>query len=88
MWAQYTLKTSAEKRTEVMNSLKKENIPSIIYYPTPLHLQTAYKEFPILPDGLPNSEKLSKQVFSLPMHPYLNEEDQNMIITHLKKFFS
>ena len=86
VWAQYTLKTSEDKRMEIMNNLKKVGIPSVVYYPTPLHLQTAYKDNPILLQGLPESEKLSKQVFSLPMHPYLNEKDQDMIIAQLHKY--
>ena len=85
VWAQYTLKTSADLRGEIMKSLHGAGITSVVYYPTPLHLQTAYKKYPIMRQGLPNSEKLSKQVFSLPMHPYLSKEDQDKIIDRLKE---
>lgn len=85
VWAQYTLKVSAEKRADIMASLKESGVPSVVYYPTPLHQQTAYKDYPIMPQGLPVSEKLSKQVFSLPMHPYMVQEDQDKVINALLK---
>jgi dTDP-4-amino-4,6-dideoxygalactose transaminase len=75
VWAQYTVKTEESKRSSIMQSLKDSGVPSVVYYPKPLHQQTAYKDCPILPNGLSVSEKLSKQVFSLPMHPYLKEQD-------------
>ena len=81
VWAQYTLK--AEDRTArdaVMARLKEAGIPSVVYYPMPLHQQTAYKAFPTDPEGLAVSEKVAGQVFSLPMHPYLSEADQDRVI--------
>ena len=85
VWAKYTLKTKEEKREKVINSLREEGIPCVVYYPTPLHMQTAYKKYPIMPQGLPISELISKQVFSLPMHPYLSRKDQDIIISTLIK---
>jgi dTDP-4-amino-4,6-dideoxygalactose transaminase len=82
-WAQYTLKVDPDKRTELMEDLKKEGIPSVIYYPLPLHHQEAYKHFPCATETLPVCESLAKCVISLPMHPYLEAETQNFII---KKF--
>jgi dTDP-4-amino-4,6-dideoxygalactose transaminase len=83
VWAQYTLKAKPERRDEIITTLKKHGIPSVVYYPTPLHLQTAYKKYELMPEGLPVSEKISKQVFSIPMHPYLTESDQDFIISTL-----
>lgn len=81
VWAQYTLQASSEEqRTKVMNALKDAGIPSVVYYPLPLHQQTAYRDFPRDPAGLAVSERLSKRVFSLPMHPYLSKADQDRII--------
>jgi len=75
IWAQYTVKTeSAEIRERVMAELKDQGIPTAIYYPRPLHEQTAFKSFPIDPEGLPNSTDASQRVFSLPMHPYMEAE--------------
>lgn len=79
-WAQYTLKVDPEKRKNIMEGLKKEGIPSVIYYPLPLHHQEAYKHYPCATPTLPVSEGLAKCVLSLPMHPYLDEETQGRII--------
>lgn len=85
IWAQYTLKTrSGQDREAIMQSLKVAGVPSVVYYPMPLHLQQAYAEFPTDPLGLVGSETLAKQVFSLPMHPYLDTETQDKIIAVLR----
>ena len=62
-------------------------IPSMIYYPLPLHYQKAFKsdQYPI--GSLPISEKLSSQVLSLPMHPELDEQTQLYIVETIKKFY-
>lgn len=81
VWAQYTLRApSPEDRDAAMAALKQENIPSVVYYPLPLHQQQAYKDYPADPQGLANCAELAKTVFSLPMHPYLSEEDQDRIV--------
>lgn len=80
VWAQYTLNTRpGQSRDAIMAALKEQGIPTAVYYPRPLHQQTAYAPFPGDPQGLPVSEKLSQSVFSLPMHPYL-EADQPKVI--------
>jgi dTDP-4-amino-4,6-dideoxygalactose transaminase len=79
-WAIYTLKVAPEKRKDIMEGLKKEGIPSVIYYPLPLHHQQAYKDYPCATPTLPVSESLASCVLSLPMHPYLDEETQDRII--------
>ncbi len=81
-WAQYTLKV--KNRDELQAKLKEANIPSAIYYPKPLHQQTAYKDYPQGGNGLPVSDRLASEVISLPMHPYMNEETQNYIIENVK----
>lgn len=82
VWAQFTLKAESEKsRDFIMASLKEQNIPSVVYYPLPLHMQTAYKAFPVSGNGLPVSESLAEIVFSLPMHPYLETDTQDKIIS-------
>jgi dTDP-4-amino-4,6-dideoxygalactose transaminase len=45
----------------------------VVYYPRSLHQQTAYRGFPVAAGGLAVSERLSTEVISLPMHPYLDE---------------
>lgn len=84
IWAQYTLKArDGDHRASVQDALKSQNIPSGIYYPKPLHLQTAYKRFPTDPDGLAASEEAAGCVFSLPMHPYLAPAEQDRVISVL-----
>jgi dTDP-4-amino-4,6-dideoxygalactose transaminase len=68
-----------------MAALKAAGIPSVVYYPRPLHCQTAYAGFPRDPAGLPESENAAEQVFSIPMHAYLDEATQEYIIDTLWK---
>lgn len=79
-WAQYTLKVDPSKRKTLMEGLQKEGIPSVIYYPLPLHHQAAYNSYPCATETLPISEGLSKAVLSLPLHPYLDPDTQDHII--------
>ena len=76
-WAQYSvLAKDAGARETLLANLKKAGIPSAIYYPIPLHLQTAYKSLGGKPGDFPVSENLAQRIFALPMHPYLTEEEQ------------
>lgn len=77
VWAQYTIVLPDNiNRSDLINSLKNKNIPSVVYYPTPLHLQSAYKPYhqQLNSPSLKISEKLSSSCLSLPMSPYLSEE--------------
>jgi dTDP-4-amino-4,6-dideoxygalactose transaminase len=80
-WAQYTVRASDEPdRQRIMGELKERGVPTVVYYPRPLHRQSAYASYPADPAGLGMSEQLSSTVFSLPMHPYLEPETQDRII--------
>lgn len=75
VWAQYTLKTTdLSTRKQTMEAFGNHGIPTVIYYPKPLHLQTAYKHF-LHADNMSVCEQVSQTVFSLPMSPYLTEEE-------------
>lgn len=76
-WAQYTLRV--ENRDKLQADLKARGIPTAVYYPIPLNEQKAYRRHPSVPT--PNSAALSKTVISLPMHPYLEREQQDKIIS-------
>jgi UDP-2-acetamido-2-deoxy-ribo-hexuluronate aminotransferase len=76
-WAQYSL--LCDNREELIVKLKDHGIPTAIYYPIPLHLQGAYKYLGYQKDSFPVSEKIAGQIFSIPMHPYLTEEEQKSI---------
>ncbi|XVN42045.1 MAG: DegT/DnrJ/EryC1/StrS aminotransferase family protein [Candidatus Rickettsia vulgarisii] len=84
VWAQYTIKL--KNRDALQAHLKSADIPSMVYYPKPLHLQTAYKHFP-KSNVMTNSEALSHEVLSLPMHPYLTQEQLELICKSIKEFF-
>jgi dTDP-4-amino-4,6-dideoxygalactose transaminase len=75
-WAQYTIQVP--DRDQLQQNLKAKGIPTAIYYPTPLSHQKGYAHFPSA--GTPVSDRISKHVISLPMHPYLDEATQNRII--------
>ena len=72
IWAQYTVKS--DDRQQWLEKFQQHKIPTAVYYPIPLHQQQGYKNFPTVSDGLGVTEQLSKQVFSLPMHSYLEED--------------
>lgn len=80
VWAQYTIRLPEGGRDAMAATLKAQGIPTAIYYPKSLHQQTAYRDFPVASGGLPVSEKLSRDVISLPMHAYLDEPTQERII--------
>jgi dTDP-4-amino-4,6-dideoxygalactose transaminase len=64
-----------ESRDTLQAALKAQGIPSMVYYPTPMHLQTAFKTDSTQYLPLDTSAKLCDNVLSLPMHPYLTDED-------------
>lgn len=75
-WAQYTVQCdSPAHKNELLEKLKAANIPTAIYYPIPLHLQTAYSHLNYEKGSLPVAESVAELVFSLPMHPYLTNEE-------------
>lgn len=81
IWAQYTLRAEdGAARDKAVAGLKAANVPTAIYYPRPLHEQTAFADFPADPRGLVNSTIASQCVFSIPMHPYLSDEDRDFVI--------
>jgi dTDP-4-amino-4,6-dideoxygalactose transaminase len=84
VWAQYTLRVPATRREALAAGLKSRGIPTAVYYAKPLHQQTAYRKYPVAGNGLPVSERLAAEVISLPMHPYLDEGEQDFIIEAVK----
>jgi UDP-2-acetamido-2-deoxy-ribo-hexuluronate aminotransferase len=79
-WAQYSLLAKdSDDRQNIMNRLKAASIPTAIYYPKPLHLQTAFAYLGYKEGDFPISEDYAKRIFSLPMHPYLKPEEQEKI---------
>lgn len=74
-WAQYTIQlNNKEQRDAIQTKLKEHGVPSMVYYVTPMHRQTAYKDADI-PASCPVANQLSHTVLSLPIHPYLTDEE-------------
>lgn len=84
VWAQYTVRVPAEERDEIRERLAAAGVPTAVYYPKPLHQQTAYRDYPTA-GSLPYSAEASLSVLSLPMHPYLAAEQQACIVSALRK---
>jgi dTDP-4-amino-4,6-dideoxygalactose transaminase len=79
-WAQYSVMAKSEEhRLGLQSRLKDGGIPTAIYYPKPLHLQTAFAPIGYKEGDFEISEDASRRIFSLPMHPYLKEEDQERV---------
>ena len=86
VWAQYSvLSASSEHRQRLQDGLKQAGIPTAVYYPKPLHLQTAFADLGYREGDFPHSEDASRRIFSLPMHPYLKPEDQGAISATFKR---
>jgi len=81
IWAQYTVKH--DNRAKIQESLKEKGIPTMVYYPIPMHMQKAYRKYYNNNFSLVNSEVLANQVFSLPMYPDMSEDDQFYIIKNI-----
>ncbi len=85
VWAQYTIRVPAAQRAAIAEGLKAKGVPTAVYYPKPLHQQTAYKGYPVAGNGLPVSERVCHEVLSLPMHPYLDTTTQDRIVEAVRE---
>lgn len=81
---QYTLR--AKKRDEFMKYLNENDISTAVHYPIPLHLQTAFKYLKLDEGSLPDAEKLAREVISIPVHPFLTENEILYIIDMINKW--
>jgi len=80
-WAQYSIRV--KNREHVQKYLKSKGIPTAIHYPMPLHLQVAFKYLRYEEGDFPVAEQVSKEIMSLPMNPYLKEDEIDYITSHL-----
>lgn len=76
----------AEKRDELLEFLKSNNVQTIIHYPIPIHKQKCYGQFNSI--ELEHTEKLAKTILSLPVHPFLEKEEAVAVCNLIKKFYS
>lgn len=77
VWAQYSVQS--DNREGIRSALQHKGIPTAVFYPIPIHLSTAYKSLGYTEGDFPVSESVSKRIFSLPMHPYLEEKNIQLI---------
>ncbi len=86
-WAQYTITlANREQRDGLQAFLKEQGIPTMVYYPKPMHEQTAYKALGYGEDACPVTEHLCETVLSLPIHPYITEEDVQLVSEKIKEY--
>jgi len=82
-WAQYCI--LVDRRDDVARALKEEGVPTAVYYPRPMHLQTAYARFGEGPGSLPVSERLSERILALPMNPYLDADGAEHVCATVRR---
>lgn len=84
VYAQYTIRV--QNREQLAAHLAKSNIPTAVYYPKCLHEQPVFAHLGYKWGSLPEAEKASREVISLPMHPYLTEDEQSRVVEAVQKF--
>lgn len=81
VWAQYSIRVV--NRDKIQVALKRKGIPTAVHYPKPLHLQECFEYLKYSKGDFPISEKVSEEIMSLPMNPYLTEKEQGYICKEL-----
>jgi dTDP-4-amino-4,6-dideoxygalactose transaminase len=85
---QYTIKVKDNLRNDLKDFLKSKSIPSMIYYPRPLHKQKAFENLGKIVGNLAVSDQLCSEVLSLPIHTEMSIDQLNYITENIKSFFS
>lgn len=83
VYAQYTIRVP--DRDRFVEELKADGVPTAVHYPRCLHEQPVFAYLGLKPGSLPHAEKAAREVVSLPMHPYLTEEQQDLVVASVKK---
>ena len=87
-WAQYTIKlNSEEERDSLQKYLKEQGVPTMVYYPKPMHQQQAFAGLGFDNNDFMVTEKLCKTVLALPMHPYLEDKEIKYITDCIRTYF-
>lgn len=88
VYAQYTIRVDSVEREMIINKLKQQGIPTGIYYPKCFHEQPVFQYLNYKYGDFPIAEKASSEVMSLPMHPFLTKEEQDLVIEELIKILT
>ena len=84
-WAQYVIRLpEGSDRSAIQADLAKKGVPTAIYYPRPMHTQPVYAHYPVSTSGLALTKKMAGDVLALPMHPYLEKDNQFRIVQALE----
>ena len=87
-WNQYTIRVSNGLRDTLRQYLADQKIGTEIYYPIPLHQQSCFASLGYGPGSLPETERAAAEVLSLPIHPFLQEAEQDRVVATLSRFFA
>ncbi len=86
-WAQYSVLLPENiQREELQQNLKRDDIPTMVYYPKPMHEQKAFLDNYLVFDELSNTKEICRRILSLPIHPYMKSEDVEYVAECLKKY--
>ena len=83
-WAQYSIRVGEEREDLI---IKLKEIPTAIHYPIPIHLQECFKYLGYEKGDFPIAERISKEIISLPMNPYLTDEEISYIIKSILHYY-
>lgn len=86
-WAQYSiLLENSSDRDGLQAHLKEQGIPTMVYYPKPMHLQQAFQGVNLYDCDFSNTVDLCERVLALPMHPYIQESDIEKVTESIRKY--
>lgn len=88
-WAQYTVRVKdQEEREALQKALKEQDIPTMVYYPKPMHRQLAFAPYECGEEELAVTDRLCRTVLSLPLHPYMKEEEIRQVAAAVRRFYA
>ena len=87
IYHQYTIRVNSKLRSKLIKHLSERGIPTMIYYPLPLHFQPAFKYLGYKRGYFPETEKAAKEVLSLPIYPEIKKKDQDFAVQKIKEFY-
>ncbi len=86
-WAQYSILLGDRRERDGLQAyLKEQGIPSMVYYPIPMHAQKAFEGLDCVKTDLSVTASICGRILSLPMHPYLEAEEQDMVVNAVREY--